>query len=128
MKHISLADSSEMERLSHIIYNLLLNTVTLTNCSGRRKRKKVSCLCYSRALCSGDVPLPREQCSPRFLVLPDRSELEQWWPVQGWEAEGGFHKCLNTNQHLLYWKSVSLTCISCKKKKDWNDTIIYCYS
>lgn len=40
MKHISLADSSEMERLSHIIYNLLLNTVTLTNCSGRRKRKK----------------------------------------------------------------------------------------
>lgn len=117
MKHISLADSSEMERLLHIIYNLLLNTVTLTNYSSRRRRKKFP-VCVTGELCSGDVPLRGEQCSPRSPVLPARSELEQWWPVQGRETEGE----LDTNQYLLYWKSVSLMCVSCKKKKDWNDT------
>lgn len=52
MKHISLAASSEMGRLSRIIYNQLLSTEIKTNCSGRRRRRKKFTVCATAESCA----------------------------------------------------------------------------
>lgn len=46
-KHISLTDKSAMERLLPIFYKLLLNTVTLTNCSGKWRRRERFPVCFT---------------------------------------------------------------------------------
>jgi len=118
MKHISLADSSEMERLLHIIYNLLLNTVTLTNCSDRRRRKKFP-VCVTAESCAlgmshswvNSVNHTPQSSQPRL----NWGNGDQFWAGK----QKAMDKYLNKN-HLLYWKSVSQKCVSCKKRKDWN--------